>query len=276
MRASTRRWQSLITFDSHPNTIVAPDRVPPLIHSLSRKLRRIESLGADALLLIPLRHAFSQQTGEQFIRASRATLATCTASAWVRISSSAIAAAEMSSLLRRLGAELGFIVHGLAAVALDGQTVSSTRIRDAIRAGDLDAASQMLGRAYSLAGPVVRGDGFGRQLGFPTANIDTTGLASRPTESTPSRPRSSRPPLPRRSQHRRPPHPAQSKPHLQVEAHLLDFDADLYGQELESSSSTRLRDEKNFPPLKSCATKSPAIFSTPNCGFDPSLSAPRF
>ena len=84
------------------------------------------------------------------------------------------------ALLKRLGDELGFTVHGLAAVSLDGQIVSSTRIREAIRAGNLDAASQMLGRAYAFAGRVVRGDRLGRKLGFPTANLDPAGLVLPP------------------------------------------------------------------------------------------------
>ena len=76
------------------------------------------------------------------------------------------------ALLKKLGAELHFQVHGLAAVALDGQVVSSTRIRETIRAGNFDAASQMLGRPYAICGRVVAGDRIGRQLGFPTANLD--------------------------------------------------------------------------------------------------------
>jgi len=66
-------------------------------------------------------------------------------------------------------------------VSLDGKVVSSTRIRETIKAGDLDAASQMLGRAYSLAGQIVRGDQLGQQLGFPTANLEVGGLVCRPT-----------------------------------------------------------------------------------------------
>src|SRR5207245_9183727 len=80
-------------------------------------------------------------------------------------------------LLKKLGEELKFTVHGLAAVALDGKAVSSTRVREAIQAGELDGAGQMLGRAYSLSGKVVRGDGLGKKLGFPTANMDIKGLA---------------------------------------------------------------------------------------------------
>src|SRR5205823_7446598 len=83
-------------------------------------------------------------------------------------------------LLNRQGKELHFMVHGLASVSLDEKVVSSTRIREAIRDGNLDAASQMLGRTYALAGRVIRGDQLGRQLGFPTANLEFAGLVVPP------------------------------------------------------------------------------------------------
>jgi riboflavin kinase/FMN adenylyltransferase len=148
-----------------------------------------------------------------------------------------------------LGAELKFAVHGLAAVALDGRAVSSTRIREAIRAGDLDRVSQMLGRAYSLAAPVVRGDGLGHQLGFPTANLDATGLALPPhgvyavhAETGGKTYRAVlniglRPTL------------QNPNPQLRVEAHLMDFAGELYGQELELAFVDKLRPEAKFPSL---------------------------
>jgi len=138
-------------------------------------------------------------------------------------------------------------VHGLASVSLDGKAVSSTRIREAIRSGNLDAASQMLGRAYALAAKVVRGDRLGRQLGFPTANLDVAGLAIPPAgvyavhASVQGR------------QHRavanigtRPTLSGQN-PQLQVEAHLLNFSGELYDQELEIAFVEKLRDERKFP-----------------------------
>ncbi len=157
----------VITFDRHPNTVVAPSRVPPLIYSLPRKLRVIESLGADTLLLIHFDKAFSEQTGEAFVRSLARDLG--------QIQSLCVGANFVFGhkrggnveLLRRLGAELKFMVHGMAAVSLDGRAVSSTRIREAILAGDLDNVSQMLGRAYSLAGPVLRGDGLGQPARLP-------------------------------------------------------------------------------------------------------------
>ena len=80
------------------------------------------------------------------------------------------------ALLESLGSELGFTLHALAEVSLAGQTVSSTRVREAVSAGDFAGASRMLGRPYALSGLVKTGQGVGRQIGVPRANIETTGL----------------------------------------------------------------------------------------------------
>ncbi len=239
----------VITFDRHPNTVVAPHRVPPLVYSLPQKLRAIESLGADTLLLIPFNKAFSEQTGEAFIRSLTRDLG--------HVQSLCVGANFVFGhkrggnveLLRKLGAELKFVVHGMAAVSLDGRAVSSTRIREAIGAGDLDRVSQMLGRAYSVAGQVVRGDGLGHQLGFPTANLDAAGLALPPhgvyavhAEAGGKTYRAVlniglRPTL------------QNANPQLRVEAHLIDFAGELYGQELELAFVDKLRPEAKFPSL---------------------------
>src|SRR6266704_3653113 len=239
----------VITFDQHPNTVVAPDRVPPLIYSLTQKLRAIEALGVDTLLLIHFDKQFSVQTGEEFIRGLARDLGALQS---ICVGANFVFGHKRGGnveLLKKLGEQLKFTVHGLAAVALDGKAVSSTRIREAIQAGELDAASQMLGRAYSLAGKVVKGDGLGRQLGFPTANIDFDGLAlppkgvyavhaeaggrtwravlnigTRPTLQNPN-------------------------PQLQVEAHLLDFQGDLYGRQLGLTFVDQLRHEQKFASL---------------------------
>jgi riboflavin kinase / FMN adenylyltransferase len=152
-------------------------------------------------------------------------------------------------LLRRLGAELGFIVHGLAAVALDGKAVSSTRIRQAIGAGNLDAAGQMLGRAYSIVGKIIPGDQLGRKLGFPTANLDVAGLVVPPSGVYAAQARL-------RDQFHRAvvnigtrPSVQSPRSQLRVEAHLLDFTGDLYHQDLELVLVHKLRDEKKFPSL---------------------------
>jgi riboflavin kinase/FMN adenylyltransferase len=238
-----------LTFDRHPNAVVAPQRVPPLIYSLPQRLRVIEALGLDALLLIHFDKIFSQQSGEEFVRALARGLRQLRN---ICVGANFVFGHKRSGnvdLLRKLGAELAFTVHGLAAVSLDGKAVSSTRIREAIRGGDLDAASQMLGRAYSLAGTVVQGDGLGRQLGFPTANIDAAGLALPPNGvyavHAQAGERTWRAVL---NIGNRPTLKA-PQPQLQVEAHLIDFHGDLYGRELEITFVDRLRDEKKFGSL---------------------------
>jgi riboflavin kinase/FMN adenylyltransferase len=251
--ADARQHESIglvLTFDRHPNSVVAPDKVPPQIYSLSQKLRAIQSLGADAVLLVHFDKAFSQQPGEAFIRKLAKDLG--------RLQSLCVGAdftfgckrSGNVELLRKLGAELKFTVHGMAAVALDGRPVSSTRIREVIDAGDLDSASQMLGRTYSLAGTVVRGDCMGRELGFPTANIDPTGLVLPPRGVYAVRALAAgktyravlnigyRPTL------------QNPKPELRVEAHLLGFSGGLYGEELEVTFVEKLREEKKFASLR--------------------------
>lgn len=245
----------IVTFDRHPNAVVAPDRVPPQIYPLPQKLRVLATTGADALLLCEFTPEFSRQTGEAFVRDLVRDLG--------RLGSVCVGADFVFghrrsgdvALLRRLGAELGFQVHGLAALALDGETVSSTRIRAAIQAGNWDAAGQMLGRPYAVAGRVIPGDRLGRQLGFPTANLDMTGLVLPPDGvyavrvrrvDGPASPTESwravlnigiRPTVRTGGAERR------------FEVHLLDFEGDLYGAELEVEFVARLRDERKMPSL---------------------------
>ena len=250
--ADARQHEALavvITFDRHPNTVVAPARVPPLIYSLPQKLRGIEATGAGAVILLHFDEPFSRQSGEVFIRSLARDLG--------QIQSLCVGAnfffghkrSGNVALLKTLGREMHFTVHGLAAVSLDSQAVSSTRIRETIARGGLDDAGQMLGRSYSIAGTVIRGDQLGHQLGFPTANLDITGLVlpqhgvyavhattagkryravlnigTRPTLNDP-------------------------KPQTRVEAHLLDFEGDLYDRELELTFLAKLRDEQKFASL---------------------------
>jgi len=236
-----------ITFDRHPNAVVAPERNPPLIYSLPKKLRVIESLGIDTALLIRFDKAFSEISGEQFIRGLARDLgpvhSLCVGSAFTF----GHRRGGNIALLKKLGQELHFIVHGLASVSLDGKVVSSTRIREAIRAGGLDAASQMLGRTYALAGRVTRGDELGRELGFPTANLDLSGLVLPPNgvyavhASVERRLHRAVVNIGTRPTLKNP------NPRVQVEVHLLDFTGDLYEQEIEVAFVEKLREEERFP-----------------------------
>ncbi|HOB33045.1 MAG TPA: bifunctional riboflavin kinase/FAD synthetase [Verrucomicrobiota bacterium] len=240
---------AVITFDRHPATVVAPERAPALIYSLSQKLRTIESLGVDTLLLIHFDETFSRQPGEQFVRSLHREIG--------GIHSLCVGAnfkfghnrGGNVALLESLGTELHFRVHAMAAVALDGVVVSSTRVREAIRKGDFDVAGQMLGRAYSLSGRVIEGDRLGHQLGFPTANLDVAGLVLPPNGVYTARA------LVKNRQHAavlnigHRPTIRPSTPERRVEVHLLDFQGDLYGEEMEVLFVEKLRDEQRFGSL---------------------------
>jgi riboflavin kinase/FMN adenylyltransferase len=235
----------VVTFDKHPSAVIAPQKTPPQIFSRPQKLRTIEALGADALLEIPFDKAFSEKSGEMFIRELARDLGNIFS---ICVGADFVFGHRRSgnvTLLKTLGAEIGFQVHGHAAVALDGETVSSTRIRERIRTGNLDAASQMLGRPYAICGRIVAGDRLGRQLGFPTANLDAINLALPPNgvyaASTKWAGKNFRVAL---NIGLRP--TVTAGPQLRVEAHLLDFSGDLYNAELELEIGPKLRDEQRF------------------------------
>jgi riboflavin kinase / FMN adenylyltransferase len=236
-----------VTFDRHPNTIVAPTSVPPLIYPLSKKLEVIASLGVEAAYVIRFDKTFSQITGESFVRGL--------ARDFKHIKSLCVGDGFMFGanrsgnvpLLQKLGGELAFTLHALRDVQLDGQSVSSTRIRDAVRAGDFASAGRMLGRSYALCGAVIQGERLGRKLGFPTANLDVAGLLVPPTGvyAAEAQLGAARYRAAVNIGHRPTVHLAD--PQLHVEAHLLDFDGDIYGQVLELAFLKKLREEQKFP-----------------------------
>ncbi|MBN8246719.1 MAG: hypothetical protein J0L84_04670, partial [Verrucomicrobia bacterium] len=151
-------------------------------------------------------------------------------------------------LLGTLGAAHGFQVHVAPPVALGGDTVSSSRIRQHLRDGKLEEAGELLGRPYSISGRVIAGDQVGRRLGFPTANLDVRGLELPPNGVYAVRARR----LAASSDHPAVlnigtrPTVASPTAELRFEVHLLDFDGSLYGEELEITPIQRLRGERRF------------------------------
>ncbi|HEU6448325.1 MAG TPA: bifunctional riboflavin kinase/FAD synthetase [Verrucomicrobiae bacterium] len=236
----------VLTFDRHPNSIVAPEKNPPLIYSLPQKLRTIESLGAEAVLLVAFDQKFSEQSGEGFVRNLVREIGKIHS---ICVGANFIFGHKRSGnveLLGQLGKELNFQVHGLSAVSLDGEAVSSTRIRETIRDGNLDGASQMLGRPYSICGKVIAGDRLGGKIGFPTANLDVAGLILPPRGVYSGC-------LKFNGEFYRAainigvrPTVAAGKPDLRFEAYILDFSGDLYGMELEIEITGKIRPEMKF------------------------------
>jgi riboflavin kinase/FMN adenylyltransferase len=220
-----------------------------LIYPLAKKLSVIESLGVNATYLIEFTKDFSTIPAEKFARDLARDFKNIQS---ICVGSNFTFGHKRGGnvdLLRTLGKELNFQVHGLASVALDGQPVSSTRVREVLRAGNFDLATQMLGRPYTLCGKIIKGDELGRKIGFPTANLDVTGLTLPPTGVYAARAKVQnsvyraavnigyRPTL------------ASPVPKLQVEAHLLDFKGDLYGEPMELTFVEKIRDEQKFPSL---------------------------
>jgi riboflavin kinase/FMN adenylyltransferase len=236
----------VITFDRHPAAVLAPARVPPLIYPPAKKMRAIAALGPDTACVIHFDKAFSEISGEEFIRGLARDCRKIQSLSVGRAFTFGRGRSGNAGLLNALGKELNFAVHALAEVSLDGQPVSSTRVRAAVRAGRFALAGQMLGRPYTLCGQIIKGNGVGRQMGVPTANLDAAGLVKPPSGVYAARAfvggRSHaaavnigcRPTV------------ASTAPQIQVEAHLLDFDGDIYGEELELAFLKKLRNEKKF------------------------------
>jgi riboflavin kinase / FMN adenylyltransferase len=253
IRAQARELNGVslvITFDRHPNAVVAPARTPPMISTLSQRLRLLEESGADATLVLHFDEALSRVSGEDFIRHLHRDLGQLRSLTVGEEFTFGHRRSGDVALLRKLGTELGFDIDAVGPVEVGDERVSSTLIRELIQAGELDAAAKLLGRRHAIAGPVFSGDQLGRKIGFPTANLDTTGLVLPPFGVYAGRTRVEgkdwkvamnigvRPTL------------NQPQPQLRVEAHLLNFNGDLVGVELEVELLARLRPEMKFTSLE--------------------------
>jgi riboflavin kinase/FMN adenylyltransferase len=231
---------------------VAPDQTPLMIYRLERRIATLERQGLEALWVIRFDAAFSRISAEGFVELLRRHFAPLACVCVGRAFAFGHRRGGTVEVLEELGRRHGFDVHGLPPVLRDGRPVSSTRIREAIQAGELDEAGAMLGRPYSLNGIVQRGDRLGRRLGFPTANLAATALALPPTGVYAAW---------ARVDGVEPPHSAVVnigfRPsvsgtirELRTEAHLLDFAADLYDRELDLALVRRLRDEARFADIE--------------------------
>jgi riboflavin kinase/FMN adenylyltransferase len=158
----------VITFEPHPMAIVRPDSEPAMLTTVSRRAELLAELGVDAMLVLPFTLDRSRQSPDDFVRevlVERLGAAAVVVGTNFRFGHRARGDIE---LLRTLGREHGFVVDGVDLVA----GMSSTAVRDLIAQGDVEAAATGLGRPHRLAGRVVRGDARGRELGYPTANVE--------------------------------------------------------------------------------------------------------
>jgi riboflavin kinase/FMN adenylyltransferase len=168
----TERPSAVITFHPHPLSVVAPDRVPKQILTLSQKEELLRDMGVDALMIVPFTHEFSRWTADRFIDEF---LVKALQVNEVRIGRDFAFGAGREGNLAKLeaaGARAGFRVEGVDDVKIRGIRVSSSLVRDAICKGAMHIVNLALGRTYFIDGRVATGRRLGRKIGFPTVNVD--------------------------------------------------------------------------------------------------------
>lgn len=170
------RMSAVITFHPHPLSIVAPDRAPAQILTLSQKEEILREMGVDAMLVIPFSHDFSRWEADRFIDDFLVRILGVS-EVWIGRDFCFGAGREGTlAKLQEAGARHGFSVTGVDEVRLRGIRVSSSLLRSAIARGDMRMVNLALGRAYYIEGRVATGRRLGRKMGFPTVNIDPSNV----------------------------------------------------------------------------------------------------
>jgi len=240
------------TFDPHPRKVVSPDGGPGLLTTLEQKLELIAETGVDVTVLEPFTTAFSGTAPERFVREYlHARLRPVEVYVGYNFRFGYHREGSMR-ILTELGPWLSFAVTIIPEVTIAEEDVSSTRIRAALAEGEVGMAAMLLGRPYPIRGSIVEGERRGRTLGFPTANLAPENEilpAAGVYTGTLRLLDSGQPALGRTlaavtNLGRRP--TFESADRLVPEAHLLDFDGDLYGRRVELSFEHRLRAERRF------------------------------
>lgn len=242
---------AVITFDRHPASVVRPASAPKLLTTLEQRLELLASTGIDYVVVVHFDEARSLESAEDFVRHE---LVDCLG---VR---AVVVGADFHfghgrkgdvALLERMGADHGFEVDGIELVASGAEgarSVSSTNIRAALAAGDVEDANRMLGHPHEVRGVVQAGDKRGRELGFPTANVAVPDELQLPADGIYAgwyvRPDGTE--LATAISLGRRPTFYESQPFSLLEAHVLDFTGDLYGEAAAVRFVARLRGEERF------------------------------
>jgi len=240
----------VLTFDPHPLRVLQPDKAPLLLTSTEHKLMLLEKLGVDACWLLTFDTPFSLTPPENFVDAvARQTNHLQEICVGTRFRFGHDRAGDVR-LMEALAPRYGFVAKEITSVMLDEEMISSTAIRKHVLSGRLDRAAAMLGRHFSILGTVESGDHRGRELGFPTANLNShnevlppdgvytvrvvvgeeqfggvVNIGVRPTF-------------------------AGVPPRRVLEVHILDFTRELYGQNIEVLFLSKLRDEQKFASVE--------------------------
>ena len=239
-----------VTFDRHPAEVVRPESAPKLLTTLEQKLELLAETGdVDRCYVLPFDEARSREPAEDFVRE---VIVDGAGAGLVVVGADfhfGRARGGNVALLERMGAEFGFAVVGLGLEATPGGVVySSTRIRELLQEGDVAGAAELLGRPHEVRGQVEVGDRRGRELGFPTANLMVPAQICLPADGIyagtfvghDGQERASAISL-----GRRPTFYEHAEMSL-LEAYVLDFDGDLYGNQVKVRFVERLRGEERF------------------------------
>jgi len=248
---------TVVTFDRHPAEVVRPASAPLLLTTLDQKLELLGATGfVDECLVLPFDESRSKEPAEDFVEA---VLAGVLRTRMLVVGDDFHFGYRRRgdvALLKRMGADLGFEVLGLGLVAAPAgapaspgaPTYSSTRVRELLALGDVAGAAEVLGRPHEVRGTVGRGDGRGRQLGVPTANVQVPPRLCLPDEGVyagtlvdgTGTERVAAVSVGRRATF------YAERGELLVEAHVLDFDGDLYDQEVAVRFHHRVRGQLRF------------------------------
>ena len=244
-RANADKLQSvLFGFYPHPLSFLAPEKCPPVLMCLPKRIKILEQIGFDVAIFVNFNDKIASMSPNTFVESILQGV--CHANHVVVGYACQFGKDRTGNaqVLESIGQELGFGVTIVPPTQLNGLPVHSTRIRQAIARGDLGLATQLLGRIYSMSGIIVEGEGRGRLLGFPTANIEPGDQLCPPNGVYAIRVKLEnqlfdgvlnigvRPTF--------------NGTKLQVESHLFDFNKSIYGETIEIFFIEKIRNERTF------------------------------
>lgn len=236
---------AVVTFDPHPIEVLSPQNAPAFITCHRLKMDLIAGCGIDATIVIPFNHIFSRMSAREFVEI--VLVESIGAKAIVVGHDYRFGNSREGNIdfLRQLGEEHGFEVETVGGIRVNDAVVSSTAIRQMIAGGKIKDANKLLGRLFEVSGEVITGQKRGIRLGFPTANIRMPSMASPPTgvyviEAEVEGKRYG-------GAANLGYNPTFGNTELSLEAHLFDFNGDIYGKTITIKFIDRLREEIRFP-----------------------------
>jgi len=240
---------AVVCFEPLPQAFFRPEKPPARVCSVEQKIQLLEQSGVDLVWMMRFNQQLAQMPAETF---AQSVFASALAASHVVIGNDFRFGYKRQgnlAALKQYGARLGFEVEAVADIRIDGERVSSTAIRKALAAGDMDRARDLLGRAFTMQGKVIRGLGLGRDLGYPTANMKLEAVPSPVAGVFAVQARiqgegswlNAVASLGRR--------PVVGGKEFLVEVHLFDFSADLYGLQLEVRFVEKIRAEEDFESM---------------------------